>query len=121
LGTKTSPDVQELVQAWSPIFSQVGSIVLTTDKGFKLLDLAPAGPPFLFSYGLQVITWENDEVLPTGIIIFQQYLEDLEELAGYIRKANPKGLPTYWTLATEFSYWRLPADTIIGQLLSTKL
>jgi len=38
-------------------------------------------------------------------------LEDLEELAGYIRKANPKGLPTYWTLATEFSYWRLPADT----------
>jgi len=37
-----------------------------------------------------VITWENDEV-PTGDYhISQQYLEDLEELAGYIRKANPK-------------------------------
>jgi len=45
---------------------------------------------------------------PQGLSYSQQYLEDLEELAGYIREA--KGLPTYWTLATEFS-WRLPADT----------
>jgi len=30
--TKTKSDVLELVRAWSPIFSQVGSIVLTTDK-----------------------------------------------------------------------------------------
>lgn len=67
---------------------------------------------FSQGYSLQVITWENDESLPTGEYhISAQYLEDLEELATYIRRANPQGKPTYWTLATEFSYWRLPADT----------
>jgi len=30
---------------------------------------------------------------------------------GWLHSQGPKGLPTYWTLATEFSYWRLPADT----------
>jgi len=31
-------------------------------------------------------------------------------LAGYVAQANPQGRPTYWSLATEFSYWRIPAD-----------
>lgn len=115
--TKTNPGVLELVRAWSPHFvtgwlnsfdHRQGD--LSFWRAWHQQDLLSA----LFSqgYGLQVITWENDEVLPTGDYhISQQYLEDLEELAGYIREANPKGLPTYWTLATEFSYWRLPADT----------
>ena len=67
---------------------------------------------FSHGYSLQVITWEDDTALPTGDYhTSEQYLEDLEELASYIRKANPQGKATYWTLATEFSYWRIPADT----------
>ncbi|MEQ9373165.1 MAG: hypothetical protein RIG63_29705 [Coleofasciculus chthonoplastes F3-SA18-01] len=67
---------------------------------------------FQQGYTLQVITWEDDTKLPTGEYhISQQFLSDIEELAGYIRQANPQDKPTYWTLATEFSYWRIPADT----------
>lgn len=67
---------------------------------------------FAAGFGLQVITWEEDDHRPTGAYhISEQYLRDLEELAGYLREANTPGRPTYWTLATEFSFWRLPADT----------
>jgi hypothetical protein len=63
-------------------------------------------------YGLHIITWENDEQLPTGDYhISPQFVQDMVEIAEYIALSNPKGLPTYWTLATEFSYWRVPADT----------
>lgn len=63
-------------------------------------------------YTLHVVTWENDESLPSGQYhISPQYLQDLDQLATYIRHANPDQRPTYWTLATEFSYWRVPADT----------
>jgi len=67
---------------------------------------------FAQGYTLHVITWENDELLPTGQYhISPQYLRDLEQLATYIRRANHDQRPTYWTLATEFSYWQVPADT----------
>lgn len=115
--TQTNPAVKELVQAWSPQFLAGWLNSFDHKRGdisfwrtWHEQGLLSAW--FSQGYSLQVITWENDEVLPTGDYhISQQYLEDLEELAGYIRKANPQGKPTYWTLATEFSYWRLPADT----------
>lgn len=113
----TSPDVGQIARAWSPQFlsawlnspdnrsgdlsswqhySQSGQLFDWFDQGFSL----------------HVITWENDGSLPTGNYhISQQYLKDLEQVAGLIRQANPADRPTYWTLATEFSYWRLPADT----------
>lgn len=63
-------------------------------------------------YSLHIITWEDDTTLPCGDYhISAQFVQDLAELAGYIAQANPRGRPTYWSLATEFSYWRIPADT----------
>lgn len=114
---RTSGAVQEVFQDWSPHFLTGWLNSFDHRKGdlsfwrqWHRQGLLSAW--FSQGYSLQVITWENDEVLPTGDYhISQQYLEDLEELASYIRKANPKGKPTYWTLATEFSYWRVPADT----------
>ena len=114
---QTSPDVQKLVQDLSPQFlagwlnsfdNRHGD--LSFWRTWHEQGLLSAW--FSQGYSLQVITWENDEVIPTGEYhISKQYLEDLEEMDGYIRKANYKGKPTYWTLETEFSYWRLPADT----------
>jgi hypothetical protein len=71
---------------------------------------------FSRGYSLQVITWEDDQGRPTGAYhISPQFLADLEELAGYIRQANAQGRTTYWSLATEFSFWRLPPDTYNAQ------
>ncbi len=114
---QTNSAVKELVRAWSPDFLAGWLNSFDHKKGdlsfwrvWHKQGLLSAW--FSKGYSLQVITWEDDTVLPTGDYhTSQQYLEDLEELAGYIRKANPQGRPTYWTLATEFSYWRLPADT----------
>jgi len=113
----TDPAVKALVQAWSPHFltawlnsfnHQTGDLSFwrTWHQNQLLSQWFDQG------YGLQVITWEDDRQLPTGEYhLSRQYLEDLEEIATYIRQANPRQRPTYWTLATEFSYWRLPADT----------
>jgi hypothetical protein len=109
--------VKELVRAWSPEFLAGWLNSFDHKKGdlsfwraWHKQGLLSAW--FSQGYSLQVITWEDDTTLPTGDYhISQQYLEDLEELAGYIRHANPQGRQTYWTLATEFSYWRVPADT----------
>lgn len=114
---KANPAVRELVQAWSPDFltGWLNSVDhkqgdLSFWRNWHRQGLLSTW--FSLGYSLQVITWEDDTQLPTGDYhISQQYLEDLEELAGYVRKANPKGRQTYWTLATEFSYWRVPADT----------
>jgi hypothetical protein len=63
-------------------------------------------------YTLHIITWEDDTHRPCGDYhISKQFVQDVAELAGYIAQANPQGRPTYWSLATEFSYWRIPADT----------
>lgn len=114
---KTNPSVEELVGAWSPDFLAGWLNSFDRKKGdlsfwrvWHQQGLLSAW--FSQGYSLQVITWEDDTALPTGDYhISPQYLEDVEELAGYIRKANPQGRQTYWTLATEFSYWRIPADT----------
>lgn len=118
---KANPAVRELVQAWSPDFL-TGWLNCTDGKQGDLSfwriwhRQGLLATWFAAGYSLQVITWEDDVKRPTGDYhISQQYLEDLEELAGYIRKANPKDRQTYWTLATEFSYWRLPADTYNSQ------
>ena len=114
---QNTPAVKELVRAWSPDFLAGWLNSADHKKGdlsfwreWHKRGLLSAW--FSLGYSLQVITWEDDTNLPTGNYhISPQYLEDLEELAGYVRKANPKGKETYWTLATEFSYWRVPADT----------
>lgn len=114
---QNSPDVKELVRAWSPDFLSgwLNSFDhkkadLSFWKEWHKQGLLSAW--FKQGYSLQVISWEDDTTVPTGNYhISEQFLEDLEELAGYIRQANPQGRPTYWTLATEFSYWRVPADT----------
>lgn len=67
---------------------------------------------FSQGYGLHIITWENDQNRPVGQYhVSEQYLRDITQLARYVRTANPDQRPTYWTLATEFSYWQIPADT----------
>lgn len=114
---KANPSVKELVRAWSPDFlagwlnsfdHKQGD--LSFWRNWHKQGLLSSW--FAQGYSLQVISWEDDTKLPTGEYhISQQFLEDLEELAGYIRHANPQGRETYWTLATEFSYWRSPADT----------
>jgi hypothetical protein len=119
--TQADPAVRELVRAWSPDFLTGWLNSFDRKKG----DLSfwrvwhrqgLLSNWFSLGYSLHVITWEDDTKLPTGDYhISQQYLADLEELAGYIRKANPRGKQTYWTLATEFSYWRVPADTYNAQ------
>ncbi|WP_299405204.1 hypothetical protein [Acaryochloris sp. IP29b_bin.148] len=115
--TQTDPAVKALMQAWSPQFLTAWLNSFDHQRG----DLSfwrhwhqdrRLSQWFEQGYGLQVITWEDDRQLPTGDYhLSRQYLEDLEEIATYIRQANPHQRPTYWTLATEFSYWRLPADT----------
>lgn len=114
---QNNPEVKELVRAWSPDFLAGWLNSFDHKKG----DLSfwrewhkqgLLSRWFSQGYSLQVISWEDDTTLPTGNYhISAQFLEDLEELAGYIRQANPQGRQTYWTLATEFSYWRVPADT----------
>ena len=67
---------------------------------------------FKRGYTLHIVTWENDQTRPTGNYhISEQYLRDIDKLAGYIQQVNGDQRPTFWTLATEFSYWRVPADT----------
>ncbi len=114
---RMDPAVHAVAQAWTPQFltgwlnsfdHRQGD--LSFWRRWHQQDLLSAW--FSQGYSLQIVTWEDDQVRPTGEYhISPQYLEDLEELARYIRQANPQGRPTYWTLATEFSFWRLPADT----------
>lgn len=114
---QSDPSVKTLMQSWSPQFLTAWLNSFDHQKG----DLGfwrnwhqekRLSQWFEQGYGLQVITWEDDRQLPTGDYhLSGQFLEDLEEIATYIRQANSQQRPTYWTLATEFSYWRVPADT----------
>ena len=114
---QSDPSVKTLIQSWSPQFltAWLNSFDHQTgDLGFwrNWHQEQRLSQWFEQGYGLQVITWEDDRQLPTGDYhLSGQFLEDLEEIATYIRQANPQQRPTYWTLATEFSYWRVPADT----------
>lgn len=120
----TDPSVKALLQAWKPQFlaawinsfdHQSGDLSFwrTWHQENRLRQWFDQG------YGLQIITWEDDLELPTGEYhLSKQYLQDVEEVATYIRQANPSQIPTYWTLATEFSYWRVPADTYNAQTQS---
>ncbi|NJM65596.1 MAG: hypothetical protein HC851_07945 [Acaryochloris sp. RU_4_1] len=115
--TLSDPAVKAAMQAWSPHFltawlnsfdHKTGDLSFwrTWHQQQRLSQWFDQG------YGLQIVTWEDDRQLPTGDYhVSRQYLADLEEIATYVRQANPHQRPTYWTLATEFSYWRLPADT----------
>lgn len=114
---KNNPEVEAIVQSWSPQFLSAWLNSYDNQHGDlsgwqEFHRLGQLAAWFEQGYTLHIITWENDETLPCGQYhISEQYLRDVEQLARYIRQANPDQRPTYWTLATEFSYWRVPADT----------
>lgn len=114
---QSNPLVEAIARSWSPQFLSAWLNSYDNRQGdlSTWRELHHSGQLdnwFNQGYTLHIITWENDESLPAGDYhISQQYLDDVEQLARYVRQANPDQRPTYWTLATEFSYWRVPADT----------
>ncbi|MCF2970145.1 hypothetical protein L1047_02900 [Synechococcus sp. Nb3U1] len=114
---ESSPEVAAVAQAWDPHFLSgwLNSFDHKTGDLSFWRDWHRAGwlsEWFEQGYSLHVITWEDDTILPCGEYhLSEQFVEDVRELAGYIAQANPHGIRTDWSLATEFSYWRLPADT----------
>lgn len=115
--TRTNSAIGIVAQVWSPHFlsAWLNSFDHRTGDLSYWRDWHRRGllrQWFKTGYSLHIITWEDDTTRPTGDYhISPQLLADLAELAGYVAKANPRQIPTYWTLATEFSYWRVPADT----------
>jgi hypothetical protein len=118
---ESDPSVHAVLQAWAPQFLTAWLNSFDHHQGdlsywrlWHQRNLLAVW--FSRGYSLQVITWEDDRVRPTGAYhISPQFLADLEELTGYVKQANVQGRPTYWTLATEFSFWRLPPDTYNAQ------
>ena len=114
---KNNSTVHAVAKAWAPQFLSAWLNSHDNQRGDfgdwdNLYHTGQLAAWFNQGYTLHVITWENDRQLPTGAYhISEQYLQDIDKLARYLQQANVHQRPTYWTLATEFSYWRVPADT----------
>ncbi|MEN9203642.1 MAG: hypothetical protein Q6K85_10605 [Thermostichus sp. DG02_1_bins_55] len=114
---ESDPQVAAVAQAWDPHFLSGWLNSFDHKRGDLSFwrDWHQAGwlaDWFERGYSLHIITWEDDTTRPCGEYhLSEQFLEDVGELAGYMAQANPQGRRTDWSLATEFSYWRVPADT----------
>ncbi len=114
---KNNTTVRAIAKAWAPQFLSAWLNSYDNQRGHlrdwdNLYHTGQLAAWFNQGFTIHVITWENDQQRPTGNYhISDQYLRDIDTLARYVRQANVHHKPTYWTLATEFSYWRVPADT----------
>jgi len=112
--TKTR-GVLELVRAWSPHFV-TGWLNSFDHKGFKLLaDRISSRPCFPKATASKWLPGKMTKYYPQGLSYFSAILGRPWKNC-WEREANPKGLPTYWTLATNFPTGVYQQTLIIGQL-----
>ena len=115
--TKSNTGVKAIAKAWAPQFLSAWLNSYDNQHGHfidwdNLYHNGQLAAWFNQGFTLHIITWENDQQRPTGNYhISEQYLRDINKLARYIQQVNVYQKATYWTLATEFSYWRIPEDT----------